>query len=219
VIDDEPGVRRFLRLGLEPHGYEIFEAGTAAQGLALAREADVELIILDLGLPDSSGLSILTTLREWSKVPILILTVRDSEADKVKLLEAGADDYLTKPFSLPELTARLKVALRHSVNEKSSPTFKNDRLVVDYTTRRVFVANQPVKLTVTEYEILRLLTLGGGRIVTQQSLLKDVWGPQGASNVHYLRIYIGSLRKKLEINSAKPQLILTEPGVGYRIQV
>lgn len=220
IIDDEVAVRRFLRLGLEPHGYQIEEAETGTDGLAKAAILKPELVILDLGLPDIDGLEVLKRLRGWSKVPILVLTVRDSEQDKVALLEAGADDYLTKPFSMPELNARLRVALRHSQSEKDpTPVFKTGRLEVDFANRTVKIEGQLVKLTVTEYNVLKVLGQARGRLVTQQQLLNEVWGPNASENFQYLRVYIGALRKKLEVNPATPTLILTDPGVGYRLSV
>lgn len=220
IIDDEVEVRRFLRLGLEPNGFLVDEASSGRGGLDKSIEFKPELIILDLGLPDLDGFEVLKRLRDWTKVPVLILTVRDSDQDKVRLLEAGADDYLTKPFSMPELVARLKVALRH-IRSTSEPTpvFKSGRLEIDFTTRAVKIDGKPIKLTATEYEVLKILAQAGGRIVTQQYLLNEIWGPTAAENFHYLRIYVGALRKKLEIDPTSPMLIMTDPGVGYRLNV
>jgi two-component system KDP operon response regulator KdpE len=220
IIDDEPDVRRFLRLGLEPHSYHIEDAVSGKDGIAKAVNFKPELVVLDLGLPDMDGLEVLKTLRGWTKVPILVLTVRDSDEDKVALLEAGADDYLTKPFSMPELVARLKVALRHSQSEAdTTPVFKTGGLEVDFASRSVKIDGRPVKLTTTEYNVLRLLAQARGRIVTQQQLLNDVWGPNASESIQYLRVYIGALRKKLELDPAAPRLITTDPGVGYRLNV
>jgi two-component system KDP operon response regulator KdpE len=218
IIDDEPAVCRFLRLGLEPLGYQIEEAGSGNEGIAKSAAFNPELILLDLGLPDMGGLEVLQSLREWTKVPILVLTVRDSEQDKVSLLDAGADDYLTKPFGLPELSSRIKVALRHRLAEfESTPILKTGRLEIDFPMRAVKLDGAPVKLTVTEYDVLRLLALARGQIVTQQQLLNEVWGT--SENSHYLRIYIRALRKKLEAVPANPTFVMTEPGVGYRLNV
>jgi two-component system KDP operon response regulator KdpE len=220
IIDDESDVRRFLHLGLDNFGFAIEEAESGKLGLEKSISFKPELIILDLGLPDMDGFDVLKRLREWTKVPILILTVRDSDQEKVKLLDAGADDYLTKPFSLLELEARLKVALRHSQsNAEPAPIFKTDRLEIDFTSRVVKVEGKVVKLTVTEYDLLRILAQAGGRIVTQQVLMSEVWGPSAADNLHYLRIYVGALRKKLELNPTTPALIMTDPGVGYHLNV
>jgi two-component system KDP operon response regulator KdpE len=220
IIDDESDVRRFLRMGLEPFGFLIEESANGKEGLEKSISFKPELIILDLGLPDLDGFEVLRRLRDWTKVPILILTVRDSDQEKVKLLDAGADDYLTKPFSMLELEARLKVALRHSQSEvEPTPIFKTDRLEIDFTTRIVKVDGNIVRLTVTEYNLLRVLAQAGGRIVTQQSLMSEVWGPDSIENLHYLRIYIGALRKKLELNPTTPTLIMTDPGVGYHLNV
>ena len=220
MIDDEPGVRQFLRIGLESHCYLIEEASTGKEGIEKCATFKPELVILDLGLPDLDGLEVLKTLRMWTQVPIVVLTVRDSDEDKVRLLEAGADDYLTKPFSMTELVVRLKVALRHSHAEADPmPIFKTGRLEVDFTNRLVKLDGQPVKLTLTEYNVLSLLAQARGRIVTQQYLLNEIWGPNAIDSVQYLRVYIGALRKKLELDPAAPTLIMTDPGVGYRLNV
>ena len=220
IIDDEPAVRRFLRIGLEPNGYLIDEAATGKEGLEKVLSFKPELIILDLGLPDIDGFNVLRNLREWSKIPVVVLTVRDSESDKVRLLEAGADDYLAKPFGLPELMARLRVALRHYLaTQDSIPYFKVGKLEISYTDHAVKFEDKPMKLTSIEYKLLRMLAQGQGKVVTQQQLVDETWGPQSSGTAHYLRVYIGHLRKKLERNSDQPSLIITEPGVGYRLNV
>lgn len=220
IIDDEPAVCRFLRNALEPLGFLIEEALTGEQGLSRLPSFKPDLVILDLGLPDRSGFEVLREIRGWSRVPVLVLTVRDSEQDKVELLEAGADDYLTKPFSLPELNARLKVALRHShVNADEQPTLQIGPLDFDFARHSVKLHGELIKLTATEYELLRRLAQAKGRLVTSQQLLNEIWGPNASGNQHYLRVYIGSLRKKLEVEPANPTLIMTEPGVGYRLNV
>lgn len=217
IIDDEAAVRRSLE-GLSLRNFKIEEAATGQEGLAKFESFKPDLILLDLGLPDLSGLEVLKRLREWTKIPILILTVRDSEREKVELLDAGADDYLTKPFSFPELIARLNVARRRALSQ-GEPNFKfsNQDLEIDFRERSVRLNGKPVKLTTTEYSVLRVLAQAQGRMITQQQLLSEVWGPDHADDPHYARIYIGMLRKKLEVDPANPKLILTEPGVGYRL--
>ena len=177
-----------------------------------------ELIVLDLGLPDMDGAVFLKRLREWSTIPVIVLTVKDSETDKVALLDAGADDYLTKPFGVPELLARIRVSLRHSLQETSEPIFRSGDLEVDLTDRTVKMRGEPIRLTATEYELLRILVRHAGKVVTQRQLLKEVWGPHAVEESQYLRVFIGQLRKKLERQPAQPELIQTEAGVGYRLK-
>ena len=217
VIDDELQIRRFLRISLEANGYQVQEAATFAEGLAAAARLRPDLLILDLGLPDGEGLDLLRRLREWSRLPTIVLSARLSDADKVAALDGGADDYLTKPFSVPELLARLRVALRHAQPAGSDPLFRTGSLTVDLAARLVTVDGVPVKLTPTEYALLRLLVQHAGRVLTHRQILKEVWGPQYVDETHYLRVYFGQLRQKLEANPALPALILTEPGVGYRL--
>ena len=219
VIDDEAAIRRFLRVSLESGGYKIFEAENAATGMQLAKEQRPEVIILDLGLPDQHGLEVLKQLRQWSSASVIVLTASDSEKDKVELLEAGADDYLTKPFSMAELKARLKVALRHSQQTPQGPIFRSGPLEVDLNGRSVKQNKKAVKLTSTEYDLLRLLVKNAGKVVTQRQLLREIWGPNSVEHTHYLRVYVGQLRQKLELDPSTPQLILTEPGVGYRLSI
>lgn len=218
IIDDEASLRSMLRLNLRQHEYEVSEAESINSALRIFKEQKFDLIILDLGFSDGHGFEFLKQVREWSQVPILILTVDENEEMKVRLLEAGADDYVTKPFSLPELLARIKVALRHAQGEHTFSIFESGKLKVDLTQRQVWLAGELVRLTVTEYTILRLLIRQGGRVVSQEHLLSEVWGPLGLENPHYIRIYIGHLRKKLEENPSLPEHILTEVGVGYRIR-
>jgi len=218
VIDDEDSIRRILKLNLEPNGFRVLEASSGAEGIELIKLQRPHLIILDLGLPDREGLDILKEIRTWSKVPIIVLTVRDEEAAKVCLLESGADDYMTKPFSVPELIARIKNSLRHHPEDgAASPVFDSRDLKIDLIDRKVFVGNEEVRLTVTEFNILRLLVRHAGRVVSQETILSEIWGRNASENSHYLRIYIGFLRKKLEREPSKPRHILTEPGIGYRI--
>lgn len=218
IIDDESSIRRVLRMNLEPKGFELQEAGTAQEGIQKIAAFKPNLIILDLGLPDKNGLAVLQEIRGWSKVPIIILTVSDEEDSKVKLLEAGADDYITKPFSIPELVARINVAFRHQREDiEATPILELEDLKIDLTKREIFVKGQKVHLTMTELNLLRALSKGHGQVVAQEQILKEVWGPNALNNPHYLRIYIGQLRKKLELDPSNPKHILTEPGVGYRI--
>ncbi len=220
IIDDEAAVRRFLRLGLEPKGYLIEETTCGKEGLERAASFVPDIVILDLGLPDMDGIEVLRRIREWSKVPVVVLTVRDLDTEKVALLEAGADDYVTKPFSLIELVARLQVAERHSEGQSSNdPVFKSDRLEIDFSQHAVKLDGKAVKLTATEYNLLRILALNGGKVVTQAKLREEVWGNIGMEAVQYLRVYVGLLRKKLEDDPSQPRLILTEPNVGYRLAV
>jgi two-component system, OmpR family, KDP operon response regulator KdpE len=216
VIDDEAAIRRLLKISLEAEGYAFLEATDGQQGLVVASTQRPDLVILDLGLPDSEGITVLKRLREWSTMPVIVLTVRDSDAEKVALLDAGADDYLTKPFSVPELLARVRVALRHAGPAEDEAVIHSGRVEIDLAARSVSVAGKQIKLTATEYDILRLLARHAGRVVTQSQMLKEIWGPYAAEQTQYLRVYVGQLRKKLEKDPSRPELLLTEPGVGYR---
>lgn len=219
VVDDEVQIRRFLRISLTAGGYHVHEAGTGKEAILIAAKARPDLIILDLGLPDTDGLCVIKQLREWTKTPVIILSVRDADADKVAALDAGADDYLTKPFSTEELLARLRVALRHTQPEPDRRLFTTGDLQIDLTRRLVTRRGEPVKLTPTEYALLRLLVQHAGRVLTHRQILKEVWGPAYIEENHYLRVYFSQLRQKLEENPALPQYLLTEPGVGYRLAV
>jgi two-component system, OmpR family, KDP operon response regulator KdpE len=219
IVDDEQAIRRFLRIGLEAEGYHVIDAESGKAGLAMAATHVPELVILDLGLPDIDGAQVLAGLREWSAVPVIILTVRDAEREKVALLDAGADDYLTKPFSVSELLARVRVALRHNVPAESAPVFHNGFLAIDFPERRVTCNGEPVKLTVVEFNLLALLARHVGKLVTQRQLLKEIWGPGAVGHTQYLRVYVGQLRKKLEPQPGRPVLLLTEPGIGYRMAI
>jgi two-component system, OmpR family, KDP operon response regulator KdpE len=221
VIEDEPQIRRFLRATLPAHGYRLLEAETGQDGLTQAAMHQPDLIILDLGLPDLDGLEVTRRLREWTTVPILVLSARGQETDKVVALDAGADDYLTKPFGIQELLARMRVALRHAAHlsqEPREPVFTVGEFRVDLGHRRVSVANQEVHLTPIEYKLLTVLVRYAGRVVTQRQLLQEVWGPHQTSATHYVRVYMGQLRHKLEANPARPRYLVTEPGVGYRLK-
>jgi two-component system, OmpR family, KDP operon response regulator KdpE len=218
VIDDELAIRRLLKISLEAEGHTYIEAGTGQDGLVAAATQRPDVVILDLGLPDMDGSVVLNRLREWSSVPVIVLTVKDSETDKVALLDAGADDYLTKPFGVPELLARLRVALRHKQSTAAEPVLRAGDLQIDFTDRTVSIRDEIVRLTATEYELLKILAQHAGKLVTQKQLLRDIWGPQAIDQSQYLRVYIAQLRKKLERDPSSPDLIITEPGVGYRLR-
>lgn len=217
VIDDEVQIRRLLRLTLEANGYKVLEAASGKDGLVEAATRRPDIVILDLGLPDMDGVAVLKRLREWSRVPVVVLSVRDRDEDKIAALDAGADDYVTKPFSTPELLVRLRVALRHAQPAEEEVVFRSGDLMVDMADRRVSVKGQEVKLTVTEYSLLRLLVRHAGRILTHRQILKEVWGPNATNQTHYLRVYVARLREKIEPVPSRPVLLITEPGIGYRL--
>ena len=216
VIDDETQIRRLLRVSLEKQGYAVHEAGSAADGLQLVLGKKPDIVLLDLGLPDKDGAEALSELRTWSSVPVIVLSVRNSEEEIVRLLDTGADDYLIKPFHTGELVARIKVAIRHRAPESQEP-FTSGRLSVDLITREVRVDGQLVRLTPTEYGLLRTLVQHAGRVVTHGQILRELWGPNVDQDTNYLRVYITGLRKKIEENPHMPRLLITEPGVGYRL--
>ncbi len=221
IVEDEPQIRRFLRATLTNHGYHLLEAVNAQEGLAYAATHNPALIILDLGLPDLDGLEVTKQVREWSEVPILVLSARGQEQDKIAALDAGADDYLTKPFGVGELLARMRVALRHAQQVSDAgeqPIFIVGDLTVDLARRQVMVAEAEVHLTPIEYNLLKTLVQHAGKVVTQTQLLKEVWGPAYADESHYLRVYMSQLRRKIEVDPARPRYLLTEPGVGYRLK-
>ena len=219
LIEDEPQIRRFLRATLTGQGYRLFEAATAADGLVEVASRQPAVVIIDLGLPDLDGLEVIRRLREWSKVPVIVLSARGQERDKVTALDAGADDYVSKPFSAGELLARLRVALRHAAGaaHEDSAAFTVGELQVDLLRRHVAVAGTEVKLTPIEYKLLATLVRYAGRVVTHQQLLRDVWGPSHDDQSHYVRVYMAHLRHKIEAEPAQPRYLLTEPGVGYRL--
>lgn len=218
MIEDEESIRRVLRANLETRGYVLIEASTGQAGLERAQADRPQLVILDLGLPDKSGLEVLRELRAWSKIPVLILTATDDEATKVELLEAGADDYISKPFGPLELVARINVALRHHRDDsEDSPVFQSGDLLIDLPAKSVKVGGASIRLTATEFSLLSSLAKQSGQVVAQDQLLREVWGTIGVDNPHYLRIYIGQLRKKLEPGAAVFRHIQTEPGVGYKL--
>jgi two-component system KDP operon response regulator KdpE len=217
IIDDEVQIRRLLRVTLEGSGYRVFEAATGQEGLVEAAQRRPDVIVLDLGLPDMDGAAVLKRLREWSQAPVLVLSVREGEDDKVAALDNGADDYMTKPFSTVELLARLRVARRHAQPIAENSVFCSGRLEVDLAARTVRVKGQEVKMTPTEYSLLRLLVRNAGKVVTHRQILKEVWGPNYAEQTHYLRVYMAHLREKIEADPSRPELLLTESGVGYRL--
>jgi two-component system KDP operon response regulator KdpE len=219
VIDDEAQIRRLLRVSLEKQGYSVHEAATASAGLQIALGQKPDIVLLDLGLPDRDGADALAELRTWSSVPVIILSVRNAEEEIVKLLESGADDYLVKPFNTGELMARIKVSIRNRQPQESHSPFVSGRLTVDLLNREVQVAGAPVKLTPTEYGLIRMLVQNAGHVVTHGQLLREVWGPQIQKETNYVHVYITGLRKKIERNPQMPELILTQPGVGYRLIV
>jgi two-component system KDP operon response regulator KdpE len=217
LIDDEAAIRRLLKVSLKSQGYAIVEATGGKEGIEQAAMCHPDLIILDLGLPDLDGFKVLKSIREWSQVPIIILTVRDSEIEKVSLLDAGANDYITKPFGVPELLARIRVALRLTLASEDEAKFKSGPLEIDFAAHVVKLNNDAIKLTDIEYRLLSLLAKNAGKLLTQRQLLKEIWGISAIEHTHYLRIYIAQLRHKLEKDPSRPQMIITEPGVGYRM--
>ncbi len=218
IVDDEPAIRRFLRVSLSAHGYAVFEASDGQAALSAVVADRPDLIILDLGLPDLDGIEVTRLLREWTRIPIIILSVRGQEADKVTALDAGADDYLTKPFSTGELLARIRVALRHTGQSGTEPIFTSGDLTVDLVRRVVTVTGREVQLTPTEYDLLRVLVIHAGKVLTHRQLLREVWGIGYEQETHILRVNISNLRRKIEPDPARPRHILTEPGVGYRLR-
>ena len=217
VIDDELQMRRLLRVCLEANGYRVSEAATGKEGIAEAAQHPPDVVILDLGLPDMEGVAVLKRLREWSRVPVVVLSVRDREEDKIAALDNGADDYVTKPFNSGELLARLRVAQRHASPASEATVFRSGQLEVDLAARVVKLKGKEVKLTATEYSLLRLFVQHAGKVLTHQQILREVWGPNYVEQTHYLRVYLAHLREKLEANPAQPELLITEPGVGYRL--
>ncbi|HET6880156.1 MAG TPA: response regulator [Pirellulales bacterium] len=220
VIEDEAPIRKFLRVSLTGEEYRLDEAETGKQGLQMAASQPPDLVILDLGLPDIDGLDVLRQLREWLSAPVIVLSARGQERDKVAALDAGADDYLTKPFGVGELLARVRVAFRHTARAgegKDEPKFTVGELTVDLAARRVFAGEREVHLTPLEYKLLSLLVQHAGKVLTHRQLLKEVWGPHQVGEIHYLRVFMAGLRRKLEADPAQPRYLLTEQGVGYRL--
>src|SRR5580693_2647086 len=217
VIDDEVQIRRLLKISLEANGYKVFEAANGEMGLAEAAQRRPDLVVLDLGLPDMDGVAVLKRLREWSSAPVVVLSVRDREDDKIAALDHGADDYLTKPFGTGELLARLRVAQRHAQPSPETAVFQTGHLEVDLTSRTVKVKGAPIKLTATEYALLQLFVRHAGKVLTHRQILKEVWGPTHVEQTHYLRVYMTHLREKIETHPAEPELLVTESGIGYRL--
>jgi two-component system KDP operon response regulator KdpE len=217
VIDDEPQIRRLLRVTLEANGYSVFDAANGQDGIVQAAQCRPEIVLLDLGLPDLDGVEVLRRIREWSRVPVIILSVRDREHDKIAALDSGADDFVTKPFGSGELLARMRTALRRSQPQPADAIFRAGKIEVDLAARVVRKAGAEVKLTPTEYALLRLLAVHAGKVMTHRQLLTEVWGPAAVEQTHYLRVHVAHLREKLEDDAAKPKCILTESGVGYRM--
>lgn len=217
VIDDEAAIRNMLRVNLEGSGFKVESADTGQAGLDRTASFHPHLILLDLGLPDMNGMEVLKRLRSWTSIPILILTVTDDSATKVNLLDAGADDYLTKPFVIPELMARVRVGLRNRRALEATPVFRSGSLEIDVNNRTVRVDGREVKFTATEFELMKVLVRDQGKVVSQSQLLKEVWGPMASDQSHYLRIYFAQIRKKIEVDPSSPKHIITEPGVGYRL--
>jgi two-component system KDP operon response regulator KdpE len=220
VVEDEPQMRRFLRASLIAHGFQLLEAGTAREAMELATEHRPDVILLDLGLPDEDGVVVARRLREWSRVPVIVISARGREADKVEALDAGADDYLTKPFGVNELLARIRVALRHAgaAGTEPTPVLEIGPLRIDLAHRDVTLDGREVHLTPIEYRLLTLLARNAGKVLTHRQLLKEVWGPGHDDQTHYLRVYMAQLRRKIEANPTRPRLLGTEPGVGYRLR-
>jgi two-component system KDP operon response regulator KdpE len=219
VIDDELAIRRFLHTVLSSEEFSLHEAENGHAGLAAAATVRPDVILLDLGLPDLDGIEVIKRVREWSQVPIIVLSVRDRENDKVDALDAGADDYLTKPFGVGELMARIRAALRRSLQQTPDPVFTSGDLVMDLTRRRVTVNNEEIQLTPTEYDILRLLVAHAGKVLTHGQILKQIWGMAYLEQPHVLRVNVSNLRRKIEADPSRPRHIVTEPGVGYRLKL
>lgn len=217
VVDDEPQIQRFLKPALNAAGYDVVQAGTGAEALKAVATAAPDVLILDLGLPDMDGKEVIAQLRGWSEIPIIILSARDRESEKIAALDLGADDYIEKPFGIGELTARIRTALRHKNRETAAVTrIEIDGLEIDMAKRVVARNGLAIKLTPKEYDLLVLLARHAGRVVTHKTLLTSVWGPAHEEDLHYLRVFIGQLRQKIERNPAEPVIVRTEPGVGYR---
>jgi two-component system KDP operon response regulator KdpE len=219
VVDDEPQIQRFLRPSLSANGFEVIEALTGEEAVRRAAADAPDLILLDLGLPDLDGKEVIRQIREWSEIPIIVISARNREAEKIEALDLGADDYVDKPFAIGELMARLRAALRHKLRQGGEvPIFRSRSLTVDLVRRSVTLDDQPIHLSPKEYDLLRLLVQHAGRVVTHRQILAAVWGPAHVEDTQYLRVYIGQLRQKIEADVSSPSLVLTEPGIGYRLR-
>lgn len=219
IIDDEIQIRRFVKIGLESQGYTVFEAEDGEQGLNVTVMKKPDIILLDLNLPDMKGVDVLKKIREWYHAPVIILTVRDSDESKIELLDNGADDYITKPFNMGELLARMRAILRRIKNNADEPVFKAGNIMIDFSKRIVAVNGEPVKFTPLEYNLLSLFAKNPGRVLTQRQIMKEIWGPGMESETSYLRVYIAAIRKKIEKEPSRPKILITEPAVGYRFTV
>ncbi len=217
IVDEEAQIRRFLRISLEANGYRVFETVTGEEAVQEVARLRPDLVILDLELPDMIGFEVLRRIREWTSTPVIVLSVRSDDRDKIAALDGGADDYLTKPFSVDELMARLRVALRHAQPSPEEQVFVLDDLQVDLVRRLVTVRGEQIRLTPTEYALLRLMIQNAGKVLTHKQILRAVWGPEYVNETHYLRVYFAQLRQKIEHDPALPRLLVTEPGVGYRL--
>jgi two-component system KDP operon response regulator KdpE len=219
VVDDEKSIRRFLNTGLSSQGYEVSTAASGTEAVEKLAEAKPDLVVLDLGLPDMDGMEVIRRTRRVSAMPIIVLSVRSDERDKVEAFDLGADDYLTKPFGMEELNARIRAAFRHRFQAQgAAPLYRSGALSVDLVRRRVLVGDREIKLSAKEFDLLRLLVTQAGRVLTHEFILREIWGPAHAENVQYLRVYVRSLRQKLEADPTRPQYLLTETGVGYRLK-
>jgi len=219
IVDDEPAIRRFLRVTLTAQRYDVAEATSGQEALDNAAAEKPDIIILDIGLPDMDGVEVTRLLRQWTNIPVIILSVRGSEGDKIAALDAGADDYLTKPFSVGELLARLRAALRRAMQKTGGPIFTSGSLSVDLSRRLITLSGLELQLTPTEYELLRVLVNHAGKVLTHHFLLREVWGVEYGGELHMLHVNISNLRRKIEPNPSRPQFIITEPGVGYRLRI
>ncbi|WP_376793467.1 response regulator [Thermoflexus sp.] len=217
VVDDELAIRRFLRAALSAHGYKVLEAANGQEAIRAVAVENPDLVLLDLGLPDMDGVEVIRRLRDWTQIPIIVLSVREREDDKVAALDSGADDYLTKPFGMKELLARIRAAVRRSVSPQMEPVVEIGELKIDLANRRVTVEGAEILLTPTEYKLLSVLARHAGKVLTHRHLLREVWGPGYESETHLLRVVISNLRSKIEPDPARPRYIHTEPGVGYRL--
>src|SRR6202048_1496964 len=218
VVDDEPQIRRTLEINLAARGYEVDQAATGELALDLAARRNPDLVILDLGLPGMDGVTVVQSLREWSKVPVLVLAARDTERAKVAALDAGADDYVTKPFGMDELVARVRAALRRAAPPEEEAVVATDAFTVDLTAKRITTGNGEVKLTPTQWRVVEVLVGNRGRLVSQRQLLQEVWGPAYSAETHYLRVFLAQIRRKLEPDPSRPRYFITEPGMGYRFE-